>query len=331
MENEVEVQSDSGNEPEPEQRPSRRLNISDESEMSEPESDKDSDKDGQYADEEEPEDRPTKRKKQKKQQQPREDPELEVRQEDQSLKDDIEFVKSQWTRSSKYEESDVKWEDRARDFLNQMGKAIDDDLEAFSQKRPPLEKLKFIRVMKSELVKQGLQEALMGGPIFLNTCARFLEPYDGDLFPTPGLVNDVMDVLGKLTVNTDSLEDGEAIIQALDNIPMKRGSELYHKRQRLLNKWKSTVYRYNDDDEDDELMPRSSRAHYQPEELDELQRDAETPVTQMEGWDEVERYSRQIRRERGVAAPQEYREKTRFVVKPQSKRKLRGSGPHRLH
>ena len=287
-----------------------------------------SDKEEQYADEEEPEPTP-KRKKKRGQRANDNDQAGDVQPPNPQEQENIALVNEAWSRSVKYDRSKIDWEARAREFLNAMIRAVEADKEAFQQGKPPLEKLRFMKRMKEEIVKVELQEYLLDQAKFLNACAVFVEPYDGELYPTPGLLNDILDVLGKLRVTSETFEDSE-IVKALNQIPMTRGSELFNKRQKLLGQWQRTVIIHGDDSDEDDFFRRPG-GEYHPEELESLRRDAMTRPERLEGEREVEMRMRELRGERGIAPNPEYPERQRVVERPRPMRKHGMGSSHSKH
>ena len=184
------------------------------------------------------------------------------------------------------------------------------------------------RSLVAEL-KVELQEYLLDQAKFLNACAVFVEPYDGELYPTPGLLNDVLDVLGKLRVTSETFEDSD-IVKALNQIPMTRGSPLFNKRQRLLGQWQRTVIIHGDESDEEDMIRRPG-GEYHPEELESLRRDAQTRPERLEGEREVEMRMRELRGERGIAPTREYPERQRVVERPRPMRKHGMGSSHAKH
>ena len=287
-----------------------------------------SDKEEQYADEpEEPEE--PKRKKKRGKRSNDNDQAGEPQPANPQEQENMAIVNEAWSRAVRYDKSKIDWEARARDFLNAMIRAVEADREAFQQGKPPLEKLRFMKRMKEEIVKVELQEYLLDQAKFLNACAVFVEPYDGELYPTPGLLNDVLDVLGKLRVTSETFEDSE-IVKALNQIPMTRGSPLFNKRQRLLGQWQRTVIIHGDESDEEDMIRRPG-GEYHPEELESLRRDAQTRPERLEGEREVEMRMRELRGERGIAPTREYPERQRVVERPRPMRKHGMGSSHAKH
>lgn len=289
------------------------------------------------------------------------------------------------TKSKDYTEDEEKErkrevEKQVQNFLMKMDKAFDDDREAMYSGKRPWERLKFMKEIKKTLQNKEMSMVLMTERFeskissaqegksdintvhshFLDYCAYFIQPIvieNEKIPPSPGIILDMMNILNSMPWSYSSFA-GTHIIETLQELPMKRGTELYNKRKELLNKWSRIISLAREEPDGltgaDEAMEdngRGKKSRHRDEHEDPADERWHEQELELLRWDakkrseynvkdlQLEQALRSRRRAAGMRPAPEFRENTRFVVPPKmnthSKKKVRsvetGGGVARIN
>lgn len=320
----------------------------------------------------EPEEQPKKKREKKKkdaEEQPQDMNEVDIQNpEVKSIEEELKVIFSKGTTKYKDDEDEDKKkmeiEKQLQNFLMRMDKAVDDDRESLYNGKRPFERLKFMKEIKKTLQNKELSRALLtvryeskissaeNGRTDINTmhshfldyCAYFIQPIvigSEEIPPIPGIISDMMTILDSMPWGYSSFQDTH-IIQTLRKLPMKRGTELYIKREELLNKWMRIIACGQEQESaismDEAIEDRGKKSRIRDEipaeerwhedELDILRQDAKRRSEYNVRDLQLEQELRKRRRAPGMKAAPEFRAAERFLVQPKmnthNKKKVHG-------
>ena len=132
----------------------------------------------------------------------------------------------------------------AREILKGIEKALKDDEQSYLARRPPFERVKYLKVLEGHLKNQKLAKALINSNL-IDYLAALLSPFekrpddDKITYPNDSFRQNVLKIILSLDIKKSYLEDSnklKRLIDVITDMPLPRGSELEKVAAQTINK-----------------------------------------------------------------------------------------------
>lgn len=182
-------------------------------------------------------------------------------------------------RPRRKEADPVEVDEKVVEFLSVMMAAREDDVEAYSDGRPALNKLRMLPEVKLMFVRHEYREALLDRMV-LGVLKCWLEPMPDSALPNIEIRTVLLDILGTFRVDSswvDRLENSQGLGKIVHYLSVRDDHPPNQvKAKKLLKNWARPFYNANDDFHD--LRDDYERSQG----IAEIRRDARKSLTKLE-------------------------------------------------